>query len=160
MAHQIAYVDEAGIDNREDYPYGYCEVGQRFYALKSGKRTERVSWIAALKEGCLFAPMTFAGSCNRDLFEMWLEECLLPRLQPEDVIGIDNASFHRSQSIEEIVVAAGCEIWYLPPYSPDLNKIEHWWFVLKNWMRQRWDEFANFRDCVDTAFKQRPDVYA
>ncbi len=64
---QIVYVDEAGIDNREEYPYGYCEVGQRFYALKSGKRTERVSWIAALKQGDLFAPMTFAGSCNKRL---------------------------------------------------------------------------------------------
>jgi transposase len=160
MPHQIAYVDEAGIDNREDYPYGYCEVGQRFYAFKSGKRTERVSWIAALKEGCLFAPLTFAGACNRDLFEMWLEACLVPRLQPGDVIVIDNASFHRSASIEEIVAAAGCEIWYLPPYSPDLNKIEHWWSVLKNWMRQRWDEFENFRDCVDAAFKYSPNVYA
>ncbi len=39
QAHQIVYVDEAGIDNREDYPYGYCKVGERFYALKSGKRT-------------------------------------------------------------------------------------------------------------------------
>lgn len=81
LPQQIVYVDEAGIDNRDDYPYGYCEVGQRFYALKSGKRTERVSWIAALKEKCLFAPMTFAGSCNRDLFEMW-EECLVPQLKP------------------------------------------------------------------------------
>lgn len=89
-----------------DYPYGYCQVGQRFYALKSGKRTERVSWIAALKEGCSDAPMTFAGSCNRDLFEMWLEECLVPQLQPGDVIVIDNASFHHSQSIEEIVAEA------------------------------------------------------
>jgi len=156
---QIVYVDEAGIDNRADYPYGYCKVGERFYALKSGKRTERVSWIAALKEGCLFAPMTFAGTCNRDLFEMWLKECLVPQLQPGDVIVIDNASFHRSESIEEVVRAAGCEIWYLPPYSPDLNKIEHWWFVLKNWMRQRWDEFDNFRDCVDAAFEQCPNVH-
>ncbi len=39
MPHQMVYVDEAGIDNRDDYPYGSCEVGQRFYALKSGKRT-------------------------------------------------------------------------------------------------------------------------
>jgi hypothetical protein len=53
------YVD-AGIDNREEYPYGYCEIGQRFHAFKSGKRTERVSWIAALKQGQLFAPMTFS----------------------------------------------------------------------------------------------------
>jgi hypothetical protein len=77
---QIIYVDEAGIDNPEEYPYGYCAVGQRFYALKSGKRTERVSWIAALQQGNLFALMTFVGSCNRGLFEMWLEESLLPQL--------------------------------------------------------------------------------
>ncbi len=42
---------------------------------------------------------------------------------------IDNASFHHSQTIDEIVAQAGCEILYLPAYSPDLNKIEHWWFV-------------------------------
>ncbi len=101
-----------------DYPYGYCEVGQRFYALKPGKRTERVSWIAALREDSIFAPMTFAGSCTRNLVEMWLENCLIPQLQPGDVIVIDNASFHHSQTIEEIVAEAGCEIWYLPPYSP------------------------------------------
>ena len=158
MPHQIVYVDEAGIDNREDYPYGYCEIGQRFYALKSGKRSERVSWIAALKEGCLFAPMTFAGSCNRDLFELRLEQCLVPQLKPGDVMVIDNASFHQGQTIEEIVAQAGCEIWYLPPYSPNLNEIEHWWCALKNWMRQRWDEFDAFRDCVDAALKNCPNI--
>ena len=158
LPHQIVYVDEAGIDNRADYPYGYCKIGQRFYALKSGKRTQRVSWIAALKGQCLFAPMTFAGSCNRALFEQWLEECLVPQLQPGEVIVIDNASFHQGQAIEEIVAQAGCEIWYLPPYSPDLNEIEHWWFGLKNWMRQRWGEFERFRDCVDASFKARPNV--
>jgi hypothetical protein len=89
---------------------------------------------------------------------MWLEECLVPQLQPGDVVVMDNASFHHSQSIEE-VAQAGCELCYLPPYSPDLNPIEHWWFVLKNWMRQRWDEFANFRDCVDAAFKQCPKMH-
>jgi len=154
------YVDEAGIDNREEYPYGYCEIGQRFHSLKSGKRTQRVSWIAALKEGKVFAPMTFEGSCNRDLFEMWLSECLVPQLQPGDVIVIDNATFHRSQFINEIMALTGCEILYLPTYSPDFNKIERWWFVLKNWMKQRWDEFETFRDCVDAAFHKCPNVYA
>jgi transposase len=120
----------------------------------------RVSGIAALKLAKLFAPMTFAGSCNRELFEQWLAECLVPQLQPGDIILIDNASFHRSQAIEEIVAEAGCEIWYLPPYSPDLNEIEHWWFRLNNWMRQRWDEFDSFRDCVDAAFKECPNVFA
>ena len=156
----------------DDYPYGYCEVGQRFYALKPGNRTERVSWIAALRQGKVFAPMTFVGSCNRNLFQMWLEQCL-PQLHKGDVIVIDNArhfsddsvtrkdaaSFHRSQTIEQIVAEAGCELWYLPTYSPDLYLIEHWWFVLKNWMRQRWNEFDSFHDCVDAAFKHCPNVF-
>ena len=155
---RLVYVDEAGIDNREEYPYAYNEKGQRFHALKSGKRTERVSWIAALQQGKLFSPMIYQGGCNRDLFEMWLEQGLLPQLKPGDVIVIDNASFHKGQCIEELVQEAGCELWYLPPYSPDLNKIETWWFVLKNWMKQRWDKFETFRDCVDAAFQFRPDI--
>jgi hypothetical protein len=85
-------------------------VGESFYALKSGKRVERVSWVAALQAGCLIAPMTFEGSCNRGLFERWLEECLVPQLQPVEVIVIDNASFHHGPAIEEIVAQAGCEI--------------------------------------------------
>jgi hypothetical protein len=59
--------------------------------------------------------MTFEGACNRDLFEMWLGECLIPQLTPGDVIVIDNA--------------------------------------------KRWEEFENFRDCVDSAFKNCPNVY-
>ena len=58
-AAQLVYVDEAGIDNRDEYPYGYSKVGQRFYAPKSGKRTERVSWLAALKQGTLFGCGSF-----------------------------------------------------------------------------------------------------
>jgi transposase len=79
-------------------------------------------------------------------------------LQPGDVLVIDNASFHHCQYINEVVAAAGCQLWDLPPYSPGLNQIEHWWFVLKNWMRQRWDEFDSFRQCVDAAFKNCPIV--
>ena len=115
LPHQLVYVDEAGTDNREDYAYGYCEVGERFHALKSGKRTERVSWIAALRQKNIFAPMTFNGTCNRDLFEMWLEDCLLPQLKAGDIIIIDNASFHSSQAIDDMVEAADVKSGiYLP----------------------------------------------
>ncbi len=85
---------------------------------------------------------------------------MIPQLQPGDIIIIDNATFHKGQSIQEIVSEAGCEIWYLPPYSPDLNKIERWWSVLKTWMKQRVKEFETIRECVDAAFKKCPNVYA
>jgi transposase InsO family protein len=97
---------------------------------------------------------------NRDLFKMWLEKYLLPKLKPGDIIVIDNASFHKSQAIEDLIAQFGCELLYLPPYSPDFNPIENWWFVLKNWMRQLWDEFDNFHDCVDAAFAAYPNISA
>jgi transposase len=91
---------------------------------------------------------------------MWLAQCLIPQLIPGDIILIDNASFHYSEAIEQMVAEAGCELWYLPKYSPDLNEIEHRWFPLKNWMRQRWNEFNSFRDCVDGAFQNCPNILA
>jgi transposase len=153
------YLDEAGFDNREDYDYGYSPRGERCYALKCGKKRERTSWISALKEGKIFAPLTIEGSCNRDLFEAWLAKSLIPKLNPGDIIILDNASFHR-ETIREIVEEAGCELWYLPAYSPDLNKIENWWAVLKTWMKQRLNEFESVQDCVDAAFKNCPNVFA
>ena len=62
--------------------------------------------------------MTFTGPCNRDLFELWFKDCLLQKLQAGDAIVIDNASFHHSAYIEEIVAAAGCELWYLASLLP------------------------------------------
>jgi transposase len=61
-----------------------------------------------LKEGKVFAPLTFQRACNRDLFETWLEKSLIPQLQPGNIIIIDNATFDKGQSIKEIVEEAGC----------------------------------------------------
>lgn len=157
---KLVYVDEAGFDNRENYPYGYSLKGERCYSLKPGKKRERTSWIAALKSGKIFAPLTFEGSCNRDLFEAWLSEKLIPQLKSGDIIILDNATFHKGEVIREIVEEAGCELWYLPAYSPDLNKIENWWSVLKTWMKQRLKDFGTVRECVDTAFNKCPNVFA
>jgi transposase len=162
------YLDEAGFDNRENYPYGYSPEGERCYALKCGKKRERSSWISALKEGTIFAPLTFEGSCNRDLFEAWLSQSLIPKLNSGDIIILDNATFHKGETIRKIVEEAECpkgyrfayELWYLPAYSPDLNKIENWWSALKTRMKQMLPEFKTVRECVDTTFKNCPNVFA
>ena len=74
-------MDEAGVDNSEDYAYGWCAQSERFYALKLGHRTERVNMIAGWCHHLLMAPMTFKGSCNTDLVEAWVEQCLVPQLR-------------------------------------------------------------------------------
>jgi hypothetical protein len=91
----IVYVDEAGMDSREDYSYGWNEKGKRFHALKSGRRQGRVNMIAALCLGQLMAPFTVVGACNRTVFEIWLETCLIPMLKPGQVVVMDNATFHK-----------------------------------------------------------------
>lgn len=93
----------------EDYPSGYSPKGERCSALKLGKRRERVSWISALREKKLLAPLTFQGSCNRNLFEAWLTECLIPQLTSGDIIIIDHATFHKGETIKKLVEEAGCE---------------------------------------------------
>ncbi len=69
------YADESGMDERDDYGYGYSKEGERFHDLKSGRRNGRVNMIAALCGKELLAPFTVEGSCNRDVFETWLEKC-------------------------------------------------------------------------------------
>lgn len=144
-------MDESGIDNRDDYGYGWNEKGERFYDLKSGKRSLRVSIISGLRQGELIAPLTFEGSCNRQVFEKWLQEMLIPSLLPGQTIILDNATFHKSEKISQLITAVGCQIRYLPPYSPDLNEIEHYWFPIKNLVRKTEGTIENFRDRVDQA---------
>jgi len=89
------YADESGMDSREDYAYGWNERGERFSALKSGRPEGRVNMIAAQGNQKLIAPFTLEGSCNRIVFELWLENNLLPQLKPGQVLVIDNATFHK-----------------------------------------------------------------
>lgn len=147
----IVYADESGIDNRDDYGYGWNEKGERFYDFKSGKRSLRVSIISGLCLGELVAPLTFEGSCNRQVFEQWLQVMLIPALKPGQIVILDNATFHKSETISQLITAAGCQIQYLPPYSPDLNEIEHYWFPIKNRVRKTEGTIEDFRDRVDQA---------
>ena len=101
--------------------YAWNERGQRFHALKSGRRQGRVNMIAALCSSNLIAPFTVEGACNRTVFETWLESCLVPVLEAGQVVVMDNATFDKGGRIEQLIQNAGCKLLYLPPYSPDLN---------------------------------------
>lgn len=151
---QVVYLDEAGVDNTEDYAYGYCPRSERFHALKLGHRTERISMVAAWCERQVLAPMTFQGHCDTVLFETWVEQFLVPVLQSGQVVVLDNASFHKSQRTQELIEQAGCRVLFLPPYSPDLNKIEKFWARLKHYLRKSLHQFPTLWDAVDDAFRK------
>jgi transposase len=97
--------------------------------------------IAALRGRDLLAPMTFEGYCDRAVFTAWLEQVLVPHLNPGDTVILDNASFHNYANIAATLATAGCHLLYLPSYSPDLNPIENRWASLKNTLRKNIPRF-------------------
>ena len=149
----IVYIDEAGMDNREDYGYGWNQRGNRFHALKSGRRQGRVNMIAAYCNGKLLAPFTVEGACNRNVFETWLETSFFPALKPGQIVIADNATFHRGGRIQELIEAADCHLKYLPSYSPDLNKIERCWSWLKSRIRKQLIQFHCLRDAIEDVLR-------
>ena len=105
--------------------------------------------IAAWCQGRLFAPFTVEGACNRKVFETWLETCLIPSLQPGQLVIADNATFHKGGRINQLIEAAGRQLHYLPPYSPDLNKIERCWSWFKSRIRKQINQFDCLRDAIE-----------
>ena len=109
--------------------------------MKFAQRKKRLSIIEALNKNKFKAPFLFEGSCNREVFTIYLKKCLIPELRPGQVVILDNASFHKGGEIAQIIESAGCEILYLSPYSPDLNPIEHHWSSLKFHIKQALKKF-------------------
>ena len=128
--------------------------GERIYALKSAQRLGRVNRIVGDRNQQLIAPFTITGACNRVVFEIWLETCLIPTLRARDWVVIDTATFHHGGRIAELIDAADCKVIYLPPYSPDLNRIEKCWAWLKNRIRKQLRNSDDLRHAMETVLKQ------
>ena len=132
----IVYSDETGIDDNEIKMFGWSKRNIRCRDSKKGERKMRINITAALHKGKLFAPFLFIGYSTKVTFETYIEQVLAPCLIAGMVLIIDNASFHKSKKITDLILAAGCRILYLPPYSPEFNPIEHYWSAIKTGIKK------------------------
>ena len=154
QAPHLIYVDESGMDERDAAGYGYAPSGQRCHDLKSGTRQGRVNMIAGYRGSQLIAPFTVEGGCNRTVFETWIETCLIPEIRPGDWVILDNATFHHGGRIAALIEAAEGQVVYLPPYSPDLNRIEKCWAWLKSRIRKRLPHAQGLRAAMEETLQQ------
>ena len=128
-------MDESGLDHEVHRPYARAPRSKKVYADISGKFRSRTTLIAGYMKGGFIAPFCFKGHTNTEVFNTWVEEVLLPDLRRGQVVILDNAAFHKSSRTTELIESAGCRVIFLPPYSPDLNKIEPMWANLKQKIR-------------------------
>jgi transposase len=91
--------------------------------------------IAALCLGGAIAGAVVKGPMDGDVFLAWMREALLPSLRLGQIVVMDNLPVHKRPAVRQMLEVAGCELWLLPPYSPDFNPIEMMWSKVKQLIR-------------------------
>jgi len=91
--------------------------------------------VAALRREGLTAPAVFDGPLDNPTFLAYVEQVLVPTLRPGDVVVLDNLALHKQPAVRVAIEAAGAQLRFLPPYSPDLNPIEQAFAKLKALLR-------------------------
>jgi transposase len=94
------------------------------------------TFVGALTISGFIAPWVLDGPINRDAFETYVEKVLVPELPRGAIVIMDNLSSHKGTRVKELIEAAGAELRYLPPYSPDFNPIENAFAKLKALLRK------------------------
>lgn len=130
------YIDESGVNDDEVCLSGWGRRGLRLLCKKKASHSARASIIAAYCNNKIIAQMVIEKAFTRQDVEYFLEHFLIPKINFPAVIIMDNASIHKNGNIEQIVNQNPlCQLLYLPPYSPDLNPIEHIWTAVKTYVR-------------------------
>ncbi len=134
-AGRLVFVDEMGADVSLSPLYAWSRRGERAFGSAPRNWGKNVTLLASMSAEGMGGCLAVEGATTRGVFEAYLERVLAPSLRPGQVVVMDNLSSHKGGRVREIVEGRGCEILYLPPYSPDLNPIEGAFAKLKGRLR-------------------------
>ncbi|MEO5326598.1 IS630 family transposase [Mesorhizobium sp. CC13] len=133
---RLVFIDETWAKTNMVPLRGWGPRGQRLIAKAPHGKWRTLTFLAALRHDRIDAPCVIDGPINGVSFAAWVEQFLAPTLQPGDVVVMDNLGSHKGPAIRRTIRAAGAKLFYLPPYSPDLNPIEQVFAKLKHLMRR------------------------
>jgi putative transposase len=114
---------------------GWGPRGEKIIAHAPHGHWRTMTFVAALTTSCVQAPCVFDGPINGLCFAAWVEQFLVPTLRPGQIVVMDNLGSHKAKAVRAAIKATGARLWFLPPYSPDLNPIEQTFSKIKHWMR-------------------------
>jgi transposase len=134
---RFVFVDECSSNTSLAPLYGWARKGKRAYQRVPRNWGKNITLISSIgKRRGMGASLVVEGSTNGMVFETYLEEVLCPTLERGQVVVMDNLSAHKGERVRELIEGKGCELLYLPPYSPDFNPIEQAFSKLKSYLRE------------------------
>ena len=154
--NRLVFLDETWATTNMTRRCGRSPRGQRCVASVPHGHWKTTTFVAALRNSTLTAPMVSDGPMRGALFLAYVQKFLCPTLQPGDIVIADNLSSHKVAGVKEAIEAVGATIRYLPPYSPDLNPIEKLFSKLKAMLRKAaartvdalWEQLGRLVDLV------------
>src|ERR1035437_6967875 len=151
---RLVFIDETGTSTNMARLRGRCRRGQRLIGKVPHGHWKITTFVAALRHDAITAPFVIDEPMTGEIFRVYLERCLVPTLKPGDIVVMDNLAAHKNDEVRRIIEAAGAQLRYLPPYSPDLNPIEMAFAKLKAHLRKAaersipalWDRIGSILD--------------
>ncbi len=135
-AERLVFVDEMGSNTSLFSLYAWAPRGERALCSVPRNRGKNTTLLASMTTEGMGPCMAVVGATTRVVFETFVERLLAPALNPGQVVVMDNLGAHKGERVRELIQERGCELLYLPPYSPDLNPIEEAFSKVKGLLRR------------------------
>lgn len=135
-ARNLIFVDEMGVHTSLAPLYGYSPRGERVQLEVPRNRGKNTTLLASMNVEGMGECLAVEGATTARVFETYVEKVLVPSLKPGQIVVMDNLGAHRPRRIRELIEERGCELLYLPAYSPDYNPIEEAFAKIKNLLRK------------------------
>src|SRR3712207_5130941 len=133
---RLLFVDECGTHTSLAPIYGYAARGEHLYVPVPRSRGKNMTLLSSMTLSGMGSSLTVEGPTTARVFETYVKKVLLPSLKEGQIVVMDNLSAHRPKRIRELIEQHGCELVYLPAYSPDYNPIEEAFAKIKNLLRK------------------------
>jgi transposase len=136
-ARRLVFIDESGFSISMDRLRARAPRGKRAYGRVTRNRGKNQTLIASITlEGGMGECMCVEGATDKEVFEAYVEKALAPSLVEGQVVVLDGLGAHRTKRVRELIEVRGCDLVFLPAYSPDLNPIEEAFSKIKHLVRK------------------------
>jgi transposase len=133
---RLVFVDEMGANTSLSVLRAWSRRGERAHCSVPRNRGKNTTLLASMSVEGMGPSLAVEGVTDRKVFEAYVEGVLAPSLRRGQIVVMDNLSAHKGERIKELIEERGCELLYLPPYSPDLNPIEEAFGKMKGILRK------------------------